>query len=485
MSFPKLDTRSRTIDSHLCVGLDPRPMGPIETEYQRSNEARRALDAMLRLIDVTLPFAASYKPNIAFFEQLGPKGMETLEYLVAAIPNDVPIILDAKRGDIGATSAAYAEAALGQLKVDSVTLSPYMGKDVVEPFLQYPDAYLFSLVRTSNPGGTEFQTLDLDDATMVYEAAAAMAASWSERIGFVVGASEEEALQGLRRDFADRWFLVPGIGAQGGSMEEAVYNGVAEDGYGIAAVVVRSIMNAEDPGKAAEDFRDQGRRARDRATGEGRAKGPGKSQTSPLGLGKSDRWLQDQFIRGLFEQDCFQIGSFTLKDGRQSPFYIDLRRIVSSPQLLKLSAKAYGLLADGLSFDRIAGIPTAGLPLGTAASLEMSVPLVYPRMSAKAHGTGKRVEGGHQEGETVLLLDDLITRGTSKIEALELLQADGLKVTDLVVLVVRGTRAEQEMADAGVKLHSFVRVQDIFEYGLRSGRLDQKQYDSMVEFVKE
>ena len=139
----------------LCIGLDPR------VDPGRADAAAAAFADNGRIIEATAPYAAAYKPNLAFYEALGPAGLEALERTIAIIPVDIPIILDAKRCDIDATAEAYASALFERLRGDAVTLSPYMGRDALDPFLKYPDKGIFMLARTSNRSASQFQDLVL------------------------------------------------------------------------------------------------------------------------------------------------------------------------------------------------------------------------------------------------------------------------------------------------------------------------------------
>jgi uridine monophosphate synthetase len=169
----------------------------------------------------------------------------------------------------------------------------------------------------------------------------------------------------------------------------------------------------------------------------------------------------------------------------RSPFYIDLRRTVSDPVFLKLIAQAYVRISRDLDFDRIAGIPVAALPLATAVSLETGVPMIYPRIPQKQHGTGNRIEGDYRPGERVLLLDDLITTGLSKLEAVEVLRSEGLEVNDLAVLIERGGRGRADMAKVDIHLHAFAHVIDLFSTCREMGVIDEAEELRMRKFVEE
>ena len=153
--------------------------------------------------------------------------------------------------------------------------------------------------------------------------------------------------------------------------------------------------------------------------------------------------------------------------------YIDLRLLVSDPKLMTLVAKAIAQILSGLIFDRIAAIPYGGLPIGQAVALASGKPLLYPRREIKDYGTKNRIEGAFTAGETVVVLDDLVTTGASKLEAIEPLTAAGLKVADIVVLVDREQGGRKELADKGLRLHSVMTLSDLLDALVRNGRVDE------------
>jgi orotidine-5'-phosphate decarboxylase len=220
--FDRLADRIERTDSVVSVGLDPDPArlpDVLDSELPRWAFNRR-------LIDATHEHAACYKPNAAFYED--PDGWCALEETVAyAHGKGVPVLLDAKRGDVGNTARQYARLLDD---VDAVTLNPYLGRDSLQPFLDRADKGLFVLCRTSNPGGADLQDLELASGEPMYQRVAALADLWNEHgnVGLVVGATAPEELEAVRENVPDLPFLVPGVGAQGGDAEVAIEYGLTE-----------------------------------------------------------------------------------------------------------------------------------------------------------------------------------------------------------------------------------------------------------------
>jgi len=229
----------------LCVGLD---VDLAKLPAGLSKDPQGALVFCLAVIGATKDLAAAYKPNLAFFESLGAEGLTVLEKIRSAIPADVLVVMDAKRGDIGNTSQAYAKAFYENLKADSVTLSPYMGKDSVEPFLNYPGTCSFVLCLTSNPSSADFQLQTLQNGQKLYEWVAQTAAGWGQNkngeVGLVVGATQTQYLKELRQLVPDSVFLVPGVGTQGGDLQGVLKEGRSRNGYGILVNVSRQVLYA-------------------------------------------------------------------------------------------------------------------------------------------------------------------------------------------------------------------------------------------------
>jgi len=215
--------------SFLCVGLD--------TDIQKIpkyllSAADPALAFNRKIIDATAKYAVAYKPNLAFYESLGWQGWHTLEKTVEYIKSKYPeifLIADAKRGDIGNTSNLYARTFFEKLDFDAITVAPYMGEDSVKPFMAYPEKWVILLALTSNKGAADFQYLkDENTGEELFKSVLKTSQSWGtpENLMYVVGATKAEKLKEIRKIVPDNFLLVPGVGAQGGSLEEVAKNGL-------------------------------------------------------------------------------------------------------------------------------------------------------------------------------------------------------------------------------------------------------------------
>jgi len=254
----RLEKAIRRTGGCLCVGLD---VDPTKMPGDIPRDGQGVLRFCRSIIDSTHDLAAAYKPNMAFFEAMGVQGFEILELLRQSVPQEVLFVMDAKRGDIGNTSQAYAKSFFGLLKSDAVTLSPYMGKDSVEPFLEYEGTCSFVLCLTSNPSAADFQTQALQSGEKLYEKVAKTAVGWAQgkkaEVGLVVGATQAQFIGDIRKLVPNAPFLVPGVGAQGGDLGAALKAGRAKDGFGILVNVSRQVLYASSGNDFANAAREQ------------------------------------------------------------------------------------------------------------------------------------------------------------------------------------------------------------------------------------
>ncbi len=186
---------------------------------------------------------------------------------------------------------------------------------------------------------------------------------------------------------------------------------------------------------------------------------------------------------GLLEGHCIKFGEFTLKSGLLSPIYIDLRRIISSPKLLAQVGESYLPVLQKLTFDRIAGLPYAAIPITTAIALQGNYPMIYPRKEAKEYGTKADIEGEYIVGETIVVIDDLTSTGGSKFEAIEKLTSAGLKVEDIVVLVDRQSGAKEALTGAGFNLHAVLTITELLNYWEQNGKVSLEKIAETREFL--
>lgn len=240
----KLDAMIKKNNSILCVGLDPK---------------EPSFEFCKNIIDQTHDLICAYKPNSAFFEAQGARGIEELkkicDYLHEKYP-EIPIILDAKRADIGSTNEGYVKFAFDYLSVDAITLNPYLGKKALQPFLEMKDKGCIILCRTSNEGSGEFQDLTTGDKSLYQQVAENVAKNWNENNNcmLVVGATYPEELKKVRKIVGDMTILVPGVGAQGGDLKKVIEHGSNSQGRGVIINVSRAIIFADNPRKAAKKF---------------------------------------------------------------------------------------------------------------------------------------------------------------------------------------------------------------------------------------
>jgi uridine monophosphate synthetase len=471
--FSQLERRAREVDSLLCIGLDPQP------EDLAAPTAQAARDFCLRLIESCAGVALAFKPNAAFFEAFGAPGVVVLQEVISAVPEGIPVILDAKRGDIASTAEAYARAAFQSYKANALTVNPYLGRDALEPFLKDAQRGVFLLCKTSNPGAADFQDLMVSPpgGVTLYENVARLAQIWNtnDNLGLVVGATHPEALRRVRAWAPELWILAPGVGAQGGDLQAALRAGLRPGGMGLLIPVSRAIARAPDPGRAAEELC--------RMINLERQTVASAKISPPVEAGRS-HFSAGDLADGLLAAGCVQFGQFTLKSGLLSPVYIDLRRLAGYPALLRQVGQAYAALLSGLSFDRLAGLPYAALPIATAISLQGGWPLIYPRKEAKSYGTQAEIEGIFQPGERVVVIDDLTTTGGSKFEAIDKLLAAGLQVKDVVVLIDRESGAAESLAQAGYRLHAVLSLTWLLSYWEEKGKITVEQAEAVRRFIQ-
>jgi uridine monophosphate synthetase len=269
-----------------------------------------------------------------------------------------------------------------------------------------------------------------------------------------VSATYPEEVARVRQAVSDLWFLLPGVGAQGGDLATCLEAGLRPDGLGVVVNVSRAIYQVANPRAAALDYRDRINAIRHatKTTGAG-------TVSASSAAAAADQTLVDSIAVGLHSLGAVRFGEFTLKSGQKSPIYLDLRLLVSDPALMRTVARAMARLLAGLSYERIAAIPYGGLPIGQAVALETNRPLIYPRREVKEYGTKKAIEGAFTPGETVVVLDDV--------------------VKDVVVLVDRGQGGTEELAAHGYALHAVLTLGRLLDALVRRGAIDASDADGV------
>jgi orotidine-5'-phosphate decarboxylase len=255
----KFDRRMDAVGSLLCVGLDPE-LDRIPARFRGEEDPLFAFNRWI--IEQTHPYAAAYKPNMAFYEARGAQGLKeldmTMEYLRSEHP-EIPTICDAKRGDIGNSNRGYAVSIFDAMGFDAVTLHPYLGKEALAPFLERRDKVCIVLCRTSNPGAGEFQDLESGGRPLWETVALRVSAEWNAagNCMLVVGATCPDEMKRIRAIAPEIPFLVPGVGAQGGDVAAVVSAGLNAQGKGLLINSSRAILFSEIPAVSARDLRDE------------------------------------------------------------------------------------------------------------------------------------------------------------------------------------------------------------------------------------
>lgn len=477
--FTRLTKRCNEVNSLLCVGLDPHR---IDLEKLGDVTANGAFTFCKNIVDQTKHIAVSYKPNAAFFEAFGGSGVEALEKLIQYVPDEIPVLLDIKRGDIGSTATAYADAAYESLKADAVTLSPYMGSESINPFIKDGSKGAFVICKTSNPSSKDLQECILNNGNAVFECVASLCESWNtkDNVGVVVGATDVNALTRVRAAAPGLWILAPGIGAQGGNLVEAVTAGLRKsDGMGLLVPVSRGISRAENPKEAAEKLNKDINEAREKSLAL-LNNNNNDSKTSSL------QKYQTEFIQFALKCKVLKFGEFTLKSGRISPYFFNAG-LFNSGLALKRVGEYYAkvIVNSGVKFDVLFGPAYKGITLASAVSIAlcdygMDIPYAYNRKEKKDHGEGGKLVGAPIKGKQVLIIDDVITAGTAIREAMTMLNAGGGTASGVIIALDRQEKVNDTSTQSAIQtvqeqydipVLNVVRLDDLLSYAKSSDEM--------------
>ena len=495
--FDKLNGAIARNNSLLFMGLDPNPemlprtsnSGFNEKIWTRTDSSKKPApthdntDSIISdlweylqfLITETSNLVCAYKPTLGFYQALGVPGMELLQKTLKAIPSHIPIILDAKHSDLN-TSSVFAQAVFEDWQVDAITLSPYLGQDLVAPFLVYPGKGVFILCCTSNPGAIALQQYPSPDPLYLQVAKEAKTWGTPEQLGLEVGTISPDVLSQIRAIAPERIILARSIWSEGGNLTQLLAAGLNNNGDGLLVPIPQDILSGENPSVAIESLRQEVNQVRNQVINEG---------------SKCSLWLPDvcllnqhpqmDLILQLYDIGCIIFGNFVQASGATFPYYIDLRTIISNPQTFDKIINSYADVLKDLSFDRIAGIPYGSLPTATGLSLRLNCPMIYPRKEVKAHGTRRVIEGNFQPGETVVVVDDILISGKSAMEGAEKLKSGGLNVNDIVVFIDHEQNVKDRLKENGYRAHSVLGISEITATLYEAGRIDREQYEALAE----
>lgn len=493
------DKLSRAIDKNqslLYVSLDPNPevwpecydsrlipLSASASERDLGDQSLRKLKAWLQwLIADTADLVCAYKLNPEFYWLLGTAGIELMHQVLSFIPASIPIILDANHGDLN-SSTIFAQTAFCDWQVDAVTLNAFAGQDLAIPFLMYPDSGIFVLCATTNPTAQRLQTYPTAESPF-YLHLVKEVRTWGtpEQVGLEVGAPTPAELARIRAAAPERTILARSVWKEGTELSALLEAGLNAEGAGLLIPVPPEILTPPDEDRenllrTIQALRAEVNQARESVV----------AQRSPA----CSVWFSDvcllnppkhvALILQLYDLGCLQFGEFVQASGETFPYYIDLRTIISNPQVFEQVIGAYAVLLKTLKFERIAGIPYGALPTATGLALRLNYPMIFPRKEVKAHGARRLVEGHYSAGETVVVVDDIAISGKSAIEGAAKLQSVGLRVEDIVVFIDHEEGVMQRLAQQGYRGHAVLKISEIAETLLAAGRLSDAQFEAVVE----
>ncbi|MEO1401760.1 MAG: bifunctional orotidine-5'-phosphate decarboxylase/orotate phosphoribosyltransferase [Cyanobacteria bacterium J06635_1] len=495
--FDKLSRAIAQNQSLLYVGLDPSPevwpecyemLAKPQTRFAPAealpdHEPLQKLRAWLQfLIADTADMVCAFKLNPEFYRLLGMAGLELMHQTLGFIPDHIPVILDANHSDLN-SSTIFAQTVFRDWRVDAVTLNAYAGQDLAAPFLIYPDHGVFVLCTTTNPTAQVLQTYPTSD-TPFYLHLVKEVRTWGtpEQVGLEVGAATPDVLTRIRAAAPERVILARSVWTAGNDLSPLLAAGLNAEGGGLLIPVPPDVLtppigeSEPPPSVAVQALRAEINQVR-AAVAQGRP-------TCPIWF--SDVCLlkhspHEDLILQLYDIGCLQFGDFVQASGATFPYYIDLRTIISNPQVFDKVIGAYATLLKDLNFDRIAGIPYGALPTATGLALRLNYPMIFPRKEVKAHGARRLVEGHYQVGETAVVVDDILISGKSAMEGASKLQSVGLKVQDIVVFIDHEKGVIERLKQNGYQGHAVLTISAIAETLFESGRLTGLQFQALTE----
>ena len=481
--------------SLLVTGLDPNP------EMLQSWAARRGLAGrsflsqarhwIKAVIEATAPHVCAYKPSLGFYQSLGPVGLELLLEVRDLVPRELPLIVDTKHGDLN-SSSAMAQYLFKEFGADAVTLSPLAGQDIAAPFLLYPGKAVVMTCHSSNQAARLFQHYPSEE-TPLYLQIVRETQLWGtpEQVLLEVGTSDPAILARVRAEAPERFLILRSLWSEEDNLEAMLEAGLSAAADGLLLPLPQHILVEDDLAAKAEALKQQISSTRERwlekqvRNNQGQQDGarcdlwlPGPAQSQQPLEAQPDKALSSLIVE-LFDIGCLLFGDYVQASGAVFNYYIDLRQIISDPNLFHRVLHAYAGQLEGLMFDRIAGIPYGSLPTATGLSLQLHKPLIYPRKEVKAHGARRLIEGDFKEGDHVVVVDDILITGGSVLEGIAKLESSGLVVRDVVVFIDHGgdhdRHAKERLSEAGYRCHAVLSIDQITNVLHRAGRLNDAQ----------
>jgi uridine monophosphate synthetase len=482
--FDKLLAAVENNQSLLYLALDPDPETLPALVSMTAEETKSFVTDLLSklksAIDQTANLICACKITLGFYQSLGLPGWELLQQILTIIPPQIPVILDAKHCDLN-TSTVFAKIVFQDWQVDAITLSPYAGFDQVAPFLLYAGKTVFVLCATANASAAALQEYPTPENPF-YLQLVRVSQTWGtpEQLGLEVGVMPD-MLARIRQAAPERLILVEGDIAEENDLTEEndlaqlLAAGLNKNGEGLLLPVPPSLLAGKEARREIEKLRDNINKQRLRAI-----------EGSPT----CELWLPDvcflqpepyrDLILQLYDIGCVVFGDHVQASGAVFPYYIDLRKIISIPQIFHQIVSAYADILKNLKFDRIAGIPYGSLPTATGLALRMERPMIFPRKEVKTYGAGKLIEGHFQPGETIVVVDDILISGKSVMEGAGKLKSAGLNVEDIVVLIDHEQGVKDKLQANGYSAHSVLALSEIAQTLYQANRIDTEQFNLLT-----
>ena len=488
--FVQLTDAIASHNSLLVTGLDPNPE-MLQSWGSRRGLANRSFLSQARhwikaVIEATGPHVCAYKPSLGFYQALGPIGLELLQEVRELVPPELPLIVDTKHGDLN-SSSALAHYLFKDLGADAVTLSPLAGQDIAAPFLLYPGKGVIVTCHSSNAAARLLQHHPNEDDPL-YLRIVRESQLWAtpEQLLLEVGTSDPAVLARVRLAAPQRFLLLRSLWAEEDRLASLLEAGLGPSGDGLLLPLPQNLLVEDDMAERARELCQQINQERERLQAERLA---GKHDRCDLWLPQPAALPEPSdplasLIVDLFDIGCLLFGDYVQASGAIFNYYIDLRQIISDPNLFHRVLHGYAQLLNTLSFDRIAGIPYGSLPTATGLSLQLHKPLIYPRKEVKAHGARRLIEGDFVAGDRVVVVDDILITGGSVLDGIAKLEGSGLVVHDVVVFIDHGgdhdRQAKQRLAEAGYRCHAVLSIERITSVLHQAGRLNDAQASQLL-----